>query len=282
MAKKNKKRLAGRLIYMFLLFVCVTVFVFSSAKVLDWYKESSSTKKEIAAIQTDTQLGQVKDCKATEIVKMQNLSQANPYWSFIKEDMLSVDLGALKTLNPDVKGWIQMAGSNINYPFVQTDNNDFYLKHSFDKKYNAAGWVFMDYRNRSAEDKNTILYAHGRYDRTMFGTLREALQNGWTQNPANFKINISTEEANTMWQVFSLYHLPTTTDYLWTDFGSDQQYAEFLRMIKSRTMHDFKVEVNPTDQILTLSTCFNKREKMVLHAKLIKRSPRGEGGCDKI
>ena len=51
--------------------------------------------------------------------------------------------------------------NQINYPFVQTSDNDYYLNHSFNKKYNDAGWVFMDYRNNASNfDKNTILYAH--------------------------------------------------------------------------------------------------------------------------
>ena len=53
----------------------------------------------------------------------------------------------LKKINNDVRGWIQVNGTNINYPFVQTNNNDFYLKHSFDKSYNSSGWIFLDYRN---------------------------------------------------------------------------------------------------------------------------------------
>ena len=44
--------------------------------------------------------------------------------------------------------WIKVNGTNIEYPIVKTTNNDFYMTHTFDKSYNSAGWVFMNYKNR--------------------------------------------------------------------------------------------------------------------------------------
>ena len=83
-------------------------------------------------------------------------------------------------MNSDVVGWIQVAGTNINYPIVQSNDNDFYLNHSFDKSINGAGWVFMDYRNNpSSFDKNTIIYAHSRVDGSMFHTLRNVVKESW-------------------------------------------------------------------------------------------------------
>ena len=52
--------------------------------------------------------------------------------------MLNVDFSELKKINSRVKGWLQVKGTNVNYQFVQADNNDFYINHSFDKTYNEA------------------------------------------------------------------------------------------------------------------------------------------------
>ena len=72
-------------------------------------------------------------------------------------NLIDVDFTELKKVNSDVKGWIQVNGTNINYPFVQTKDTKFYLNHSFDKKYNDAGWVFLDYRNNiDLSNKNNI------------------------------------------------------------------------------------------------------------------------------
>ena len=51
-------------------------------------------------------------------------------------------------------------GTNINYPIVQTTDNDFYLNHNILKRYSTDGWTFLDFRNNSVNDKNTIFYGH--------------------------------------------------------------------------------------------------------------------------
>ena len=186
-------------------------------------------------------------------------------------NMLNVDFYELKKINNNVKGWIQVNGTNINYPFVQANDNKYYLTHSFDKSWNSAGWLFLDYRNNYTNNKNTIIYAHGRNDQTMFGSLRTVLTKKWLSNTNNYVIKISTEKENSLWQIFSVYHIPTTSDYLQTNFDSDIEYQGFLNKIKNRSRYNFNTNVTSTDNILTLSTCYSKSDKMVVHAKLIKK-----------
>ena len=81
---------------------------------------------------------------------------------------------------------------------------------------------------------------------------------------------MSTEKVKTMWQIFSTYKIPTTSDYIKTSFISDDEYMAFLETIKNRSEFNFNVDLNSDDKILTLSTCYNDTEKMVVHAKLIK------------
>lgn len=68
-----------------------------------------------------------------------------------------------------------------------------------------------------------------------------------------------------------MYHIPTTSDYLQTDFYNDTEYQEFLDMLKNRSGHNFNTNVTSNDNMLTLSTCYNNTDKMVVHAKLIKK-----------
>ena len=131
--------------------------------------------------------------------------------------------------------------------------------------------MFLDYRNNNTNNKNTIIYAHGRTDKTMFGALRNILNNNWLNNPNNYIIKISTEKENSLWQIFSAYHLPTTNDYLQTTFSGDTEYQIFLEMLKNRSSFNFNTNVSSNDNILTLSTCYNNSDKMVVHAKLIKK-----------
>ena len=190
-------------------------------------------------------------------------------------DLIDVDISNLKQTNAQTKGWIKVNGTNINYPFVQAKDNDYYLTHSFDKKYNKAGWVFLDYRNTlEPNDKNTILYAHGRYDNTMFGSLKNILKSNWYKNKNNYIVKLSTETENTLWQVFSVYHIKTTSDYIQTEFYSDEEYQSFLNTLLKRSAYNFNTSLNESDRILTLSTCYNEKERVVMHAKLIKKEIR--------
>ena len=187
-------------------------------------------------------------------------------------NLIDVDFNDLKNINPSTIGWIQVNGTNINYPFVQTNDNKYYLNHSFNKSKNSAGWVFMDYRNNiSVLDKNTIIYAHGRLDNTMFGSLKNILTSGWLNNKNNYIVKLSTEYENNLWQVFSVYKIKTTNDYLQISFISNESFLEFTDKLIKRSNFNFNTKVNENDKILTLSTCYNEKEKVVLHAKLIKR-----------
>lgn len=222
-----------------------------------------------------TEITETDNENSEEIFNAPTEDENNPYWDYIKMNLINVDFTELKNTNKDVVGWIQVNGTNINYPFVQTSNNSYYLTHSIDKTYTDAGWVFLDYRNDLNTDiKNMIIYAHARKNTTMFGSLKNILRNNWYNDINNHVIKISTEKENTLWQVFSIYKIPTTNDYIQTEFISDYEYNEFLQKIKNRSQFKFNTSLNTNDRILTLSTCYTNNQKVVLHAKLIKREKR--------
>ncbi len=258
---------------MLLLFViCFTALTISTVNIVQWKIDSNKIKKEISNIDNSIVIKEIEDNENTENVNPP-IDQDNPYWNYIKMNLIDVDFSKLKKINKEVKGWIQVNGTNINYPFVQTTNNSYYLNHSFDRSYNQAGWVFLDYRNDIDNlDKNTIIYAHGRTDETMFGSLKNIIKSNWYKNPDNYVIKMSTAKENTLWQVFSVYHIKTTNDYIQSNFSSDEKYQVLLDELKNRSVYRFNVDLNSSDKILTLSTCYNKTEKVVMHAKLVKKT----------
>ena len=267
--KINKKGIISLLV--FLLFF--GVFVFSLFNIFGWFKDNKSIDDEVKKIESITKVEEINDSDKTKIIN-NNITKDDLYWKYIKMNLINVDFNELKNINNETVGWIKVNGTNINYPFVQTNNNDYYLEHSFYKKDNHAGWVFIDYRNNIKElDKNTIIYAHSRINGTMFGTLKNILTNGWLNNTDNYVIKISTESENTLWQVFSVYTIPTTNDYIQVKFNN-KDFEDFSNMLISRSQHNFNTNITKDDKILTLSTCYSDSEKLVLHAKLIKKEGR--------
>ena len=262
---KKKKKLPLLIFFISLFFIII-----SSFQIIKWTKDNKSTNKETNKITDNIKVK--KTNKDTKLIEQNTeIANSNPYWDFIKMKLIDVDLNELKKQNNETVGWIQVKGTNINYPFVQHSDNSYYLSHDFSKNKNNAGWLFLDYRNNINQiNKNTIIYGHGRLDRTMFGSLKNIFKSDWLNDQNNYVIFISTEKENTMWQVFSTYRIKTTSDYLRINFQNDNDYQNFLDMITKRSEHNFNTPINTNDNILTLSTCYNNEKKVVLHAKLIK------------
>lgn len=274
--KRRKKKLRFRkwVIVVFLLFF-LGIFTFSAYKIYAWYSDNKKVDNLSDDVLKNTKVKEKKDNDNTENVNPPE-DVSNDYWDYIKMNLLEVDFNELLKKNPDTVGWIQVKGTNINYPIVQTTDNSYYLTHAFDGSKNEAGWVFMDYRNDPVNfNQNTILYAHSRLTGSMFGSLKNILNSSWYTNKENHIIRLSTPTENTMWQVFSVYTIPKESYYITPSFNSDEAYGEFLNTMKSRSEVDFSAEVNTNDKILTLSTCKdNFGNRVVMHAKLIKRETR--------
>ncbi len=270
MKKINLKKIL--IIILFLISVCIMIY--SAYKIFTWKKENNETDKLLEHINNIA----VKDNTKEEIINNEEdfddtVNPINPFWQYNEMDTKYIDFNELKDINKKVVGWIKVKGTNVNLPFVQTNDNKYYLTHSFDNSYNSSGWAFLDYRNnKNMQDKNNIIYAHGRKNGSMFGSLRNLLKDDWQKNKNNYIINIINEKETSLWQIFSVYYIPTTNDYIRVNFTDDNDYKNFINLIKDRSMFDFKIDVNEDDKVLTLSTCYSEKEKLVVHAKLIKRN----------
>ena len=259
------------LILLFISFILLALFCILNIFV--WNKERTDINKQMSNINEVVNVEEVKDSVTVEKINPpQEQDTSNDYFDYIKVPFIKVNFNELLNINSDTIAWINVKGTNINYPVVQTEDNSYYLTHSFDGSFNKAGWVFMDYRNDVDNlSNNTVLYAHGRLDRTMFGSLKDVLSANWLGNKDNYVVRLSSVNYNTLWQVFSVYTIKEENYYITTGFNSDKEYSKFINTLSNRSVHKFNVDVNSDDKILTLSSCYSSTERVVLHAKLIKR-----------
>ena len=280
---KRKKRKLKRKFKNFILNVLLVFFLGISICgiyiLVDWNKDNIDTSKLVEEITNETIIVEKDDDENTEIIgepveEEETVPEVvSDYWYYVKFPLINVNINSLKQKNSDTVGWINVNNTNINYPYVQTSDNNYYLNHSYDKSYNDAGWVFMDYRNNSnLDNKNTILYAHSRLDKTMFGSLSKVFRSEWHTNKDNHIIRISTETENTLWQIFSVYKIKEESYYITTNFYNDENYLEFLNTVRGRSIYNFNTSLDVSDKVLTLSTCYDDNIRTVVHAKLIKRS----------
>lgn len=193
-------------------------------------------------------------------------------------DPLIENYKKLLTINSDTVGWLTVKGTKIDYPVVKTSDNSYYLKRNFNREKDYNGWVFMDYRNNAKSlDSNTIIYAHNRYySGVMFGTLNNVTKNNWRNNPDNLYITFNSMYEQMTWKVFSIYNIEVTSDYLYTNFNTNEEYQKFINLIKDRSNFKFDTEVTTQDKILTLSTCLDNNRRLVVHAVLQKETKNQE------
>lgn len=256
---------------LFISFLAIGIIFYSLVHLILWCFDNHNNQKEFNRVKGEAPITDKKSREEEKVIEENTIPSFDPYWDFIKMDYLEVDFSNLVKTNKEVVAWVSVGGTNINYPVVQHSDNEYYLTHSFNGSKNEAGWVFMDYRNQIKNfDKNTVLYAHGRKNGSMFGSLKNILNSNWYQNSNNYVVKLSTKYENSLWQVFSIYHIPTTSDYIQIHFENSNNFSSFLETVSKRSYYDFKTTVDERNQVLTLSTCFNDQERVVMHAKLIK------------
>ena len=180
------------------------------------------------------------------------------------------DPQALKAQNPDFIGWIYIPGTGVSYPMVQAEDNDYYLRRTFERTDNNAGSIFMDYLIEDGLDaKNPIIYGHNRKDGSMFATLKRFQKKTFFDKYRY--IYIFTTEDQRIYEVFSVYVTMPGSDTYTYGFGSEESFLAYIQKVKAQSIYDTGVEVTAQDSILTLSTCTNRQAdtRFVVQAKRI-------------
>lgn len=253
--------------------ICLITLLYHFLNIIKWEKDNR-LNKELTDDLTELFENNAKPSENSSFifVNSEYEDKNSSYWYYVNTEMINMDFTELHLKNNDTKGWIYVPGTDINYPFVQTTDNKYYLNHSFNKKNNNAGWIFLDYRNDINNlSKNNILYGHARVDKTMFGSLKNTLKKSWFENKENHVVKISTEKENTLWKVFSIYHIKTEPYYITTHFKNDDEFQQYIDKSLEKSIYKFDTNIHVNDTILTLSTCYGENEKLILQAKLIKK-----------
>lgn len=267
---KRKTRLRSWAFFL-LCFIFSGILIFNLFIIFDWGKDNKKINDLEDEINKIVEVKEIDD--EGEVINPPAVEVESDYWYYVNVPFHDVDFTQLLEKNPDTVGYINVRGTNINYPIVQTNNNDYYLTHAFDRSKNDAGWVYLDYRNdKEFNDDNTIVYGHGRLNKTVFGSLKNLLTKNWQSNKENYVITISTPTMNYVYQIFSIYTIESETYYITPKFDDSIKKMNFLNTMNERNTSGITTELNEFDKIITLSTCLNDNGwRIVVHAKLIKQ-----------
>ena len=166
--------------------------------------------------------------------------------------------------NPDMVGWIQIEGTNIDYPVMQTPADPtYYLKHDFEKNYTDYGCPFMQANcDALAPSDNLIIYGHNMKDGSMFADLAKYRSKDFWQTHKT--VWFDTELGSSAYEIFAVIHTTVQADdadafpfYWFVDAASPEEFADYVSACKAQALYDTGISAQYGDKLLTLSTCDN-------------------------
>lgn len=170
-------------------------------------------------------------------------------------------LAELKKENNDIIGWLKIADTNINYPVVQTDNNDYYINHNFKKKSNELGSIFLD-KDCSIEKPtaNFLIYGHRSEGGQMFETLTKYKKESFYKEHKTFEFSTLNEVST--YQIIAVFQSQVYYKdqdvfkyYFFKDAKNKTEFDNYIKNIKKLSMYNIEDTATYGDQLITLSTC---------------------------
>lgn len=234
-----------RIIYTILILIFTSGIVISAIQLYNQYRECSQGKNSY------TDLGNYVDLpEEPEDPPPSPTDEAESG----EREWPTVDFVSLKEINPDIVGWIYIEGTEINYPVVQGKDNQYYLKHLFNKEWNSSGCIFLDSRNSTDfSDRHNVIYGHHMKNGTMFSGLTEyKRQEYYDEHPMALLL---TPDKNFEIEIFAGY-VASVQDEAWEiAFPQDPDFAGWLDKAKERSCFASAITPAVTDHVITLSTC---------------------------
>lgn len=179
--------------------------------------------------------------------------QSYQYEAYKPTKKSTISFEDLQKVNSDVFGWLTVYGTKIDYPLVQSKNNDTYLNTNAEGKYSMAGSIFVDYRNsKDFTDFNTIIYGHHMEKSAMFGDLEKFFEEDFFNDNKYGNIFFNGKDHGIEFFAFmqvdafsSIFSTPIT--------GSNRE--SYLQSIYDNSMYSRDIDVSIDDHIVLLSTC---------------------------
>ena len=188
---------------------------------------------------------------------------------------IPIDFASLQQTNPEVYAWINVPGTRIDYPVLQTEDDEYYLNHTWEKQEAVAGSIYTQkYNSKDFSDYNTVIYGHEMRDGTMFKDLHRYLEDGFMEQ--NQDVTIYTPEHIYKYKIFSAVIYDDRHLLYAYDFNNAEDRAAFLQSLKDsrdmRNVYAHNIQETPEDKIITMSTCVGSEEthRLLVNAVLVE------------
>lgn len=195
-------------------------------------------------------------------------------------EFLNIDFSGLKEVNEDTCAWITIDGTNINYPIVRGDDNEYYLKHNIYGESSSSGTLFVDYRNNSLENSTydlsdfTIVYGHHMVGGKMLAQIcNYKSQSYYDEHPYAVIYTPDGYAYKASFFAGVIIHGNDETAVFTSDFVDADMYDNYIDNIKENSTFESQVPIEYGDKVIALVTCSYETNdsRYVLYAKLEKQ-----------
>jgi sortase, SrtB family len=203
-----------------------------------------------------------------------HMASSNQYETYkpVTDNTLSFE--ELQEINSDVVAWLNIYGTNIDYPVVQGKKNDDYINTNIMGEYSLAGSIFLDYRNsKKFTDFNNIIYGHHMENSAMFGEIENFGQEGYFKDHQYGQLFCNGN--NYGLEFFAFLNIDAYDSYIYSPAIQDAEKQKYLDELFKKVKHTRDIKVNIEDRIVLLSTCSasSTNGRHVLVGKIINNIP---------
>lgn len=195
------------------------------------------------------------------------------------ERMLQVE--ALKAENNEIIGWIEIEGTNINYPVLQGKDNEYYMTHTYQKEHSKNGSIFLDKNyDWNLPSSNLLIYGHNNRNGTMFEDLIKYKEEEFYKEHPIIRFTTASEDceyeiiAVFLSRVYYKDEKNVFRYYYFINAENEQEYNEYVQNCKKASLYDTGKTAEYGEQLLTLSTCeYSQTDgRLAVVAKKIKNN----------
>lgn len=260
--KRERKKKIGKIKKIILIF-CVIIFVCGISYIGIYFYNDYKNKKANENILPEIEI----DVEEKEEIKIEETKT---------ERMLQLE--ELQKENNEIVAWLEIEGTNINYPILQADDNDYYLTHNYKKEKVNGGSLFLDKDFDLVNgSSNYLIYGHRMKNGTMFEDLMKYRKKSFYEE--HKQIKFTTNEEDCLYEILAVFYSRVYYKseknvfryYFFVNAENEQEYNDFVNNAKKVSIYDTGVDAEYGEQLLTLSTCEYSQEdgRFVVVAKKV-------------
>lgn len=172
-----------------------------------------------------------------------------------------IQVNILKQENPDVVGFLEIENTNVSYPVVQGNDNEYYMTHNYKKEKSKNGAIFLDEDyNWNIESNNLLIYGHNLNNGTMFQELLKYEDKKYYEEHP--KILFTTLQEEGVYEIISVFKSKVYTNidnvfkyYFFINPKNELEYNNYIENIKKKSLYNIEKSASYGTELITLSTC---------------------------